>query len=158
MNPEKKELYGAKRQTLIDLETNNIAAAWGKLRDDTDPTNWVLTVIDGNTKVVRTLGSGGGADGLQSMQNAVTDDDICFGGLRVTLAPGNRVKFFHVFVVGKDVSAMQKGKKIMFKNNILGSFDGAHGEINITTGTEGLDEELRRQITSLAGSDAWTVA
>ena len=156
MNPEKKELYGAKRQTLIDLDTNNVAMAWSTLRDDADPCNWLLTVIDGNTKVVRVVGSGSGADGLAAMRNAVTDDDIVFGGLRITVAQ-NRVKFYHVFIVGKDVSAMQKGKKIMFKGNILGSFDGAHGEINITTGTEGLDEELKRQITSLSGTDAWSV-
>lgn len=36
--------------------------------------------------------------------------------------------------------AMQKGKKIMFKNNIMNAFEGAHGEINISTGTEGDDQ------------------
>ena len=154
MNPEKAELYTAKRTTLIDLETNLIPAAWTRFRDDADPSNWILVTIDGNTKVVHLAGSGGG-DGLSGILRTVTDDDIFFGGVRVSV--DNRMKFYHLFIVGSNVSAMQKGKKIMFKNNLIGAFDGAHGEINISTGTEDLENEIRRQISLLSKSSTWSV-
>ena len=154
MNPEKAELYTAKRATLIDLETHGIVAAWTRFRNDADPTNWVLVTIDGNTKVVHLAGSGG-TSGLTGILGTVTDDDIFFGGVRVMV--DNRMKFFHLFIVGSNVSAMQKGKKIMFKNNIIGAFEGAHGEINISTGKEDLENEISTQITLLSKSSNWSI-
>lgn len=153
MNPEKTELYTAKRTTLIDLDTNAISAAWMAFRSD-DPSNFILVTIDGNTKVVH-LASSGGSDGMAGILRTVTDDDIFFGGVRVSV--DNRMKFYHLFIVGSNVSAMQKGKKIMFKNNLIGAFEGAHGEINISTGTEDLENEISRQITSLSKSSNWNI-
>ena len=97
MNPEKKELYTAQRSTaVLDLDTNLIKESWNKLRDDADPTNWMLTTIDGTTKVVHLAGSGDTC--LPGLQRVVVDDDIFFGGVRVNINP-HRSKFYHVSAV-----------------------------------------------------------
>ena len=93
MNPEKKDLYTAKKETVIDFQTNSIKESWDKLRDDADPTNWMLTTIDGTTKVVHLAGSGDTC--LSGLQRVVVDDDIFFGGIRVNINP-HRIKFYHV--------------------------------------------------------------
>ena len=93
MNPEKKSLYTAPRSTVIDLHTNSIVESWQKLRDDADTTNWMLTTIDGTTKVVHLAGCGDTC--LSGLQGVVQDDDIFFGGVRVNINP-HRSKFYHV--------------------------------------------------------------
>ena len=93
MNPEKKALYTAPRSTVIDLHTNSIVECWQKLRDDADTTNWMLTTIDGTTKIVHLAGCGDTC--LSGLQGVVQDDDIYFGGVRVNINP-HRSKFYHV--------------------------------------------------------------
>lgn len=39
------------------------------------------------------------------------------------------VKFYNFFYVGRNVSAMKKGKAMMSKNIVFSIFSGCHGEI-----------------------------
>ena len=147
MDPTKKELYTAKRPSGLDTSSPELQAAIDMLRSDTDPTNWILCKVVNNTTVAL---HGSGSGGLGEFSSALNDDDVYYGAIRCT-ADG-MVKFYHVFFVGLNVSALRKGKASLFKSSIFSLID-AHGEIAYATGTEEYSaESVMAQITKLSRS------
>jgi len=137
MNHEKKELYTAKRASGVDVSDPAIQEAWAEVRNDGSTKNFLLLGFAEGTKInVKQSGSGG----LDEMRSGLSDDEILFGAIRVQL-PSGGAKFFHIFFVGANVSAMKKGKSGMFKSGVLQALEGAHGEINLTEGVEGATKE-----------------
>jgi len=148
MNHEKKELYTAKRASGVDVSDPAIQEAWIRLRADADTHNYLLLGFSEGVKIsVKSTGSGG----LDELRSNLSDDEILFGAIRVHLSSGLS-KFFHLFFVGSNVSAMKKGKSGMFKSGVLQSLEGAHGEINLTEGVDGASKDnIVSQIIKLTG-------
>jgi len=144
MQTDKKELYTAKRSSNINVE-EDVAGAWEHVRSDDRGENWLLCkVLTGTTSC--TL-HGTGTNGLPELLAALTQDEIFYGAIRVTIR--GQVKFFHVYFVGEDVGGMKKGKGALWKAGILQALEGAHGELALDGASP--VEEAKRQISSLSG-------
>lgn len=128
MNPEKKDLYTAKRPSGVDTSNPEVKAAIEQLRSDESSVNWILLKVNSSNAVEL---FGAGVNGAEEMRDALDDNDIFFGALRCNVA--GKVKFFHVFFVGADVSGMKKGKASMYKSAIFQLIE-AHGEVSCATG------------------------
>lgn len=128
MNPEKKDLYTAKRPSGVDTSSPAVKDAIDQLRSDESSVNWILLRVN-TANAVEVFAAG--VDGAQGLQAALNDSDIFFGALRCSVA--GKVKFFHIFFVGSEVSGMKKGKASMYKSAIFQLID-AHGEVSCANG------------------------
>ena len=131
MNFEKKELYTAKRASGINVDDPVIQLTWEKLRSNNESTNWMLLYLSAPTVVsVKSFGSGG----VEELISQLTENDIFFGSIRVTV--NSQTRFYHIYYVGGDVNGMKAGKASMFESGIFQSLEGSHGKIQF----KGLDE------------------
>ena len=123
---EKKDLSIAneKRSAGVDLSDENLSIAYAKLRDEGDPTAFLLATFSNNK--VTFASSGNTCDELIAR---LTDSDIYFGVIRATVS--GRVKFFTFSFFGSDTNGMKKGKASLAKSGVLNFFEGIHGEIAI---------------------------
>jgi hypothetical protein len=123
---EKKELSIAneRRSAGVDLSDENLSIEFQKVRDDSEPTMFMLTTFNNNK--VSLNSSGRSFDDLSSGLN---DDEIFFGVIRVTIS--ERVKFFTFSYIGANVNGMRKGKASLAKSGVMIFFEGSHGEISL---------------------------
>jgi len=122
MNHEKKELYGKKLSSGLDVSDPLIAETLSKVKSDV--VNWFLIGFkDASVLEVKSCGTGGAVEMLGQLQ----DSEILFGVIRASV--GGMIKFYQLSYIGKDVSPLKKGKCAMYKNAALNAFEGCHGEI-----------------------------
>ncbi|RYG64336.1 hypothetical protein EON64_14220 [archaeon] len=124
MDPTKKELYTAKRSAGINTDDPDVVQAVQRLKEDSDPTNWLLMRVENNT-ILKLVSSGSG--GVGELISNLTADDIFYGAVKAMV--DGKVKFFHVYVVGENVAAMKKGKGSLHKGAAFQAVE-AHGELN----------------------------
>mmetsp|Transcript_16604 Transcript_16604/g.27710 ORF Transcript_16604/g.27710 Transcript_16604/m.27710 type:complete len:154 (-) Transcript_16604:4465-4926(-) len=135
MDPTKKELYGAKRSSGVDVSDPEIAATWEKVREDGDALNWLLLSY-ADSKTMRVCGTGEG--GLDEMLSLLNDDEAFFGCVRAQIE--GAVKFYSVAFVGENLNGMKRGKASMHKSGVLNSFE-CHGSVSLE-GIEGTSRAL----------------
>eukprot|EP01031_Cornospumella_fuschlensis_P042198 gene42198-51533_t len=124
MDPTKKELYTAKRSAGLATDDGEVVTAVQRLKDDSDPTNWLVMRVENNT-ALRLVASGPG--GVSELISSLTNEDIFYGAVRALV--DGKVKFFHVYFVGANVSALKKGKGSLHKGAAFQAVE-AHGELN----------------------------
>ena len=146
MDHEKKDLYIAKRASGVEIH-EDVLNAWDTVRNDEDPTSWILCKVESGQTVVTLHGSGSG--GVEELISYLHEDEVFFGGIRVQ-AGGDRIKFLHFYFVGQNVGGMKKGKSSLYKNGVFQSFEGAIGEITCSSGFESATlEAITSQINAL---------
>ncbi len=140
MDPTKKELYSAKRPSGLNISDPDVLKKIERLKSDADGTNWLLLKI----KNVEGLSvHAHGEAGFDELHSSLSDDDVFYGAIRCMI--NGKVKFYHIFFVGVDVSGMKKGKASLYKSSIFGLID-AHGEISCS---DGLPEFSRQHALAL---------
>ena len=137
MDPTKKELYEAKRDSGIRIDDPIIIEAWQRVRSEEDPTNFLLLRYVSQRDITLLSAGHGGFDELLSK---LQDDEVIFGAFRARL--NGMTKYFTIMFTGNNVGGMKKGKASLHKAGVLNFFDGSHGEITINNGTEGASREL----------------
>lgn len=86
------------RPSGVDTTNPEIAAIWAKVRDDADPTNWVLLHCPSKTEINVMSYGDSGLDGLMSN----LDPDKClYGGLRCTV--NGMIKMYSLYCAGENV-------------------------------------------------------
>ena len=146
---EKKDLSeaNAKRTVGVDLTDELLASTWIKIKDDNDPTVFVLVTFQ-NSKVTF-LNAGISVD---EMISSLNDREVYFGVIRVRI--DSQVKFFTYYICGASVNGMKKGKASMAKSCILNYFDISHGELSFNEGIESLTRtSMLEQIRSISRQD-----
>lgn len=138
-----------KRLSGVDITNPEIGDVWEKVRDDNDPTNWVLLHCPNKTEInVLSTGSSG-LDGLM----AQLDPSKClYGGIRANI--NGMIKFYSFYCAGEDVSAVQKGKNALYKNGVLIALTGLHGELIFPEGTQTPKEAIIAQIMKMSDAKA----
>lgn len=129
MDPTKKELYTAKRESGVDMSTDAaILTTFDQLKSSDNDTNWLLISMVGNTPKMQLKSKGSSVDEFIA---AFSDDDAFYGVIRVQIADHgvSCVKFMHVFYVGENVGGMKRGKHSLFRSGVFASLEGCHGEI-----------------------------
>lgn len=129
MDPSKKELYSTKRTNNLDTSEPQILNIWNDIKNEKPQLKWMFTKIENSKLIVSSYGNESISDAIESLD----DNDIYYGILRCKLR--GKVKFYHVYVVGKCVNGMKKGKGSLFKNTVFNLFE-AHGEISFPNGIE----------------------
>lgn len=146
MNPEKKELYTAKRASGLDTSSDaNISLALIELKSDSS-CNWILFTINGSSLEFIQKGEGGHG----ALITHLNDSGIFFGVLKAIVS--GQVKFYNFSYIGENVSAMKRGKVAMYKSAVF-SITEAHGEIQApNTLAEFSAEYVLNQISRLSGT------
>lgn len=134
MDPEKQELYVAKKKSGLNTEVD-ISSVVSRLKDDDGDINWLLMTVDAAVNALQVHGCGGG--GVDELTASLNDDSIFYGVFKCKIA--DKTKYFHLYFVGSNVSAMKKGKGSLNKNAIFQLVD-AHGEISCSTGLESFNK------------------
>lgn len=140
MDPTKKELYTAKRDSGVDMTTDGaILETFTEIKTDND-TNWMLVSLIGSSPKVQFNAKGSSVDGFIS---AISDDDAFYGVIRVQIAHHavECTKFIQVFFMGDNVGGMKRGKHSMFKSGVFNVLDGCHGEIVLDGGAGSVSRE-----------------
>ena len=147
MDPTKKELYGAKRSSGLDVSDPTIQITIKNLKDDSSDINWILfNVTPSNSLASHSSGS----NHFVGLKSNLTDDDVFYGVIKVVVS--NKTKFYHIFFVGLNVTAMKKGKSSLYKSLVF-SLVEAHGEVVFNNGiNEFTDEYVRNEIARLSGT------
>jgi len=125
---DQKSLYLLQKGSGIDLTTDtNIIEAWNNLRSSNDTSiNWLLITIKDGTSTANLLSSGN--NGINEMISCMNDDNIYYGSIKINLKSGGS-KYYHLSLIGSNVSGMKKGKSSMYKAGIFKYLDGNHGEL-----------------------------
>lgn len=99
---------GTKKSSGVNV-LPSVSETWSNVRNDSDPTNWLIASFDGNSKTdVTVVDSGSG--GIEECASRLLDV-ACYGGVR--LSSGRFVTFFYV---PDGCSPMQRGRASMYKN------------------------------------------
>lgn len=136
MEVEKKELYTAKRPSGLNTSEINLEPVVCRLKADEGDVNWMLMTVSG-ANALELCGCGDG--GFDELVTNLNDSIISYGVFKCLVA--GSPKFFHLFFVGPDVSAMKKGKGSMNKNAIFQLIE-AHGEVQCASGKESFTREF----------------
>ncbi len=124
MNHEKKELYGKKLSSGLDVSDPLISETLNRVKSDA--IKWFLIGFkDANVLEVKCSGSGG----AEEMMGKLQDSEILFGVIRASI--NGMIKFYQLSFIGKGVSPLKKGKCAMYKNAAMNAFEGCHGEITL---------------------------
>lgn len=126
MDYQKKELYTQTKSSGVIVDDISIQA-WNDVRNDDTDSNWILLGFVDNTTIVTLKAKGTG--NLEELIRNLNQNEIMFGGIRCSVTA--KVKFYHIFFVGQNVSAMKKGKSSMYKSGVLQKLEGGHGEVFI---------------------------
>jgi hypothetical protein len=141
MDPTKKELYTAKRSSGVDCSDPAILLTWNHVKDDLNPTNWLLIgYSDGSTVSLRASGS----QGLEELLLNLNNDEAFFGALRAQVR--GSTKFYSLSFVGDNLNGMRKGKASMHRSAILNNFE-THGAIVLTGISEATLQNIVDQIS-----------
>jgi hypothetical protein len=139
MDPTKKELYTAKRSSGVDCSDPRILEIWEKIKDDHEPTQWLLIgYINPSTVVLTHYG-----ERFDEMLSYMNDDECLFGVLRGKISGAD--KFFSLSFVGENVNGMKKGKASMHKSSVLNMFE-VHGSITLSGQAEANPTVATQQI------------
>lgn len=132
----------------MDVSDPSVAEAWQAVRDDASPVNYcVLTYAAGSNNQI--VCSHAGSDGLEGLFDRIRDDDVTFGGLRVTV--DGAVKFFAFGCVGEEVGGMKRGRAALHQNAVVNALEGIHGTITAAGRAEMSPERLVQTIRGLTG-------
>ncbi len=143
MDPEKKELYTAKRASGVDVSDPLIAETWERVRSDESPENWMLLYLPSPLLAsVKATGSS-----VEEFLANLTDEEVLFGAIRVLV--DDAVKFYHVYFVGANVNGMKRGKASIIEGGVFLAMEGTHGKLQFGYGlseisVERIAEEIKK--------------
>jgi hypothetical protein len=129
MDPQKKELYTAKRSSGVNTSYDPKVQETIQLllRNTTmdNATNWMLVkVINSNDLTLHASGT----NGIRELLDNITDDDVYYGFVKVIHKTTEQLKYFSLYFIGENASGMKKGKSSLCKPAILGIME-TNGEI-----------------------------
>lgn len=128
MDPTKKELYTAKRESGVDMTSDSlILETFNEIKNGND-TNWMLISLIGNTPNIQFNNKGSSID---EFINLCDEDHAYYGIIKVNISHHNVtcVKFMQVFYIGDNIGGMKRGKHSMFRSGVFNALEGCHGEI-----------------------------
>jgi len=122
-------------------KTAAVSEVWVKIRSDSEKLNFLWSIYsDGEFSVIAS------GETLEAMAEAVTKDNIHYGGVRAEVK--GKVQFFHAFYVGSGVSIIKVGKAQLLKSAVFGAMEGASGEIVIEKGSDVTADSIAESIAS----------
>ena len=120
---------------------------WARVREDSDPLNWILLHCPSKTEIVVMAT---GDSGLAGLYSHLDPEKCLYGGIRARV--NDMVKFYSFYCAGENVSALQKGKNALYKNGVLICLEGLHGELIFPEGTATPMDAILAQILKMTGA------
>ncbi|KNC97305.1 uncharacterized protein SPPG_07234 [Spizellomyces punctatus DAOM BR117] len=132
-----------------------LTSAIRSVRDDKQPTNWVLVghAQDGTDPNALVLVSTG-EDGFEGLKRALSDDHVQYALLRMTnkVDLSTTVKFVYIYNFADKLSFAKKGRFGVVKGDATKYFMPFHVEIEIGSRNELIEEEVVKKIEAAAGN------
>jgi len=102
---------------MVDVSDPAIASAYADVRNDQNPTTWLVLAYSGNNKLVL---QASGSGGYQEFLSEFDDKKAQFGYIRVTTgdSESKRYKFVFVSWVGTGVGSLAKAKVSVHKAKV----------------------------------------
>jgi len=126
----------------------------GKVRNDNDPTTWVIGSYkdDDISKPVELFASGTGD--CNEMKTYFAPEKICYALIRVidVYENINTVKFVFIYWLGSKVSVMKKAKISVHKGKVNEMFSNFHVDFMISSLNEISNEIVMRKVSQNSGS------
>jgi hypothetical protein len=110
------ELHTRSTSSGVDLSDTALQSVWDDVKDDSSDTNWCWFTYDNGHKT-RIAPHSSGAGGFVELCSRKADDQIMYGGLRVSLSD-TMTKFVFIYFAGEGVGAMAKGRAGMHKQGV----------------------------------------
>jgi hypothetical protein len=124
------------------------------VRNDNDPTTWVIGTYKDNdiSKPVVLMASGTGD--CNEMKEHFAPDKICYALIRVidVYENINTVKFVFIYWLGSNVSVMKKAKISVHKGKVNETFSNYHVDFMISSLNEISNEIVMRKVSQNSGS------
>jgi len=125
-----------------------------KVRNDEDPTNWVIGTYqdDDISKPVVLMASGTGD--CDEMKENFVPEKICYSLLRVIDVYENipTVKFVFIYWLGSKVSVMKKAKISVHKGKVNEMFSNFHVDFMVSSINEISQDIVMRKVSQYSGS------
>jgi len=137
---------------VVFLEEDSIREGIKAVRDNNDPTDWVLLTYEGNSNKVKLAGRGSG--GVDEVLSRLNESEIFYGLLRTTDTVDNTVavKFVLILWVGEKVPFARKARITTNKGEVLGFIGQYHVDVNCSNLSEISPEIIRDLVQRASGT------
>ena len=127
-----------------------------EVKDDANPTSWVLFGYSGKVKIApRCKGTGEADEYWPEFLSHLSDDEILFGLVRVVMgdSESRRPKFILVVWLGSNVGVMKRAPVGMQKGDVKKVLGAIHLELEIDTVDEIELDAVKKQLKKSMGAD-----
>jgi len=133
-----------------DLTDDSIASTYVDLRDDNNPTNWMLLRYDGQTNKLRVSKSGSG--GFKELVASLVEEPL-FAYFSYTFGDTSRTKFIFLNYVPEVLNGLKKAKISAHKPEVAAFLKYFHVEINALSRDDISIKNLEAKLRSAGGAD-----
>jgi len=125
-------------------------AAWKKVCDGNDPTDWALYGYEGNTFDLKLISTG--EDGIEEMVDDLNANKILYAFIKVMDPKTSLAKFVFLQWQGESALATKKGKAATHVRDIQKYFHGHHITINARSEDEVCIEDILQKVSKASAS------
>jgi len=127
-------------------------AAIRRVRNDEDPTDWVLFGYEGQSNVIVVVGTGEG--GIEEMKQHLKPDSINYGIVRVydCYDGHTTTKFVLILWVGEQVKIMRKARITTHKGTVLSFLGQYHTDISCSNHNEISQDIIMTKVQDASGT------
>jgi hypothetical protein len=153
----KKEAAGAAPKASSSLvsfkDEEAMRASIKAVRDDKDPTDWMLMGYEGNTNTLKLVATGQGD--LDELVTHLKDDQILYGLYRTTDTIDNTVavKFVLIIWIGESVPIIRKARIATHKGDVTSFLGQYHVDVSASNLSE-INEEIVKDLVQRASGTA----
>jgi len=153
----KKEAAGAAPKASSSMVSfaneEGLRAAIKSVRDDKDPTDWLLMGYEGSTNALKLVATGQGD--LDELVTHLKDDQILYGLYRTTDTIDNTVavKFVLIIWIGESVPIIRKARITTHKGDVTSFLGQYHVDVNCSNLSE-INEEIVKDLVQRASGTA----
>jgi len=134
----------------IDLTDSSLAEVYVKIRDDSDATDWMLFLYDGQSNRVTVKHSGSG--GFTELQKHLVEEPL-YGYCRHTFGDTQRAKFVFLSYTPETLNGLKKAKVAGHKPDVAAFLKYFHVEINALSRDDITVRNLENKLRSAGGAD-----
>lgn len=131
-----------------------LADALTDIREDSSPSNWLLAGYEGGNPKNELVVLGSGTGGLAEMKEALQNDLVLYGLLRVSdqVDDITTTKFVYIMWVGEKVKPMTKAKVATHKGSLEEMFKPAHVTVYAYEQSDLRQQTIMDKVTSASGT------
>lgn len=136
------------------LDSPEIAAAYTAVRDDKDPTTWLLLSTPPGSKTLSLAGTGTG--GLETLRDSLDDSQVQYAYARVEYAndsESKRVKFVLVIWIGEGTKVMRRARVSIESGEVKRVLSHHSIQVDANDKSDLDEEDIVKRLRKAGGAD-----